>query len=405
MTMPLEPRISMVPNLLDGVQPHGSDDGIECGHEPWLRRLIGRRREFGITRIGSVARLDRVGIPVVQVARPLSLSNAVSQGKGLTWSGAIASGLMESIEGWAGENIPRSRLTRSSTADLGAAVCTLYEQWVTDDAPDDWDRLSLTWLEGCDLFTGRATPVPASLVDTIYTLPSPHPAVFPRTTTGLAAGRSLAHAVIHAGLEILERDGIAEARCTPRFFDTWQTSLSEIRDGPCSDILAKIKRADLLCGAWQAPTAHDLPVYWCHLMERGPPHELVPLPSEGFGCDLTHEGALAKAILEACQARVTAISGSREDITRLHFPREYDRAHLDEWREQLSAPPRLRLFPRADYTTSMSQTARVERVLDGLRKAGASAAIVVPMLSDQDNEIHVVRLICPPLRLNPRACS
>jgi len=294
-------------------------------------------------------------------------------------------------------------LSHTTAASLGAGIRALYEPWLAREASDEWDRRPLPWLEGWDLFTGRTIPVPAALVDTLYTLPSPHPIMFPRTTTGLGAGRTFVQAVLQAGLEVLERDAIAGAHRTPHFFDLHQTSLPDGGSGPCAGLLARIREADLLCGLWQAPAAHDLPVYWCHLMERGPPQELVPLPSEGFGCALTHEGAARKAVLEACQARATAIAGAREDLTRRHYPGTYDRAHLAEWREQLSAPPRLRIFPAAEPEVEASEERRMDRVLEGLRRAGAEAAIVVPLLSDRENELHVIRLVAPPLRLNPRA--
>ena len=54
-------------------------------------------------------------------------------------------------------------------------------------------------------------PAPLALVDTVYTLPSPHPVAFPRTTTGLAGGTSLLSAFIHAALEILEQAAVAAA--------------------------------------------------------------------------------------------------------------------------------------------------------------------------------------------------
>jgi len=197
------------------------EPGSEPGFDAWLRNLVRDRAAFGITRVGSVTGLDRVRIPVVQAARPLALSNAVTQGKGPTWARATASALMESIEAWAGETIPESRLKRSPFQAAGAAVRALYEPWVSRNAPDGWEREPLAWMSGRDLFTGRTTPVPAALVDTDYTWPSPHPVVFPRTTTGLGAGRSPARAMLHAGLEILERDAIAQARRTPHFFDLW----------------------------------------------------------------------------------------------------------------------------------------------------------------------------------------
>src|ERR1700752_1277998 len=60
---------------------------------------------MGITRIGDVTGLDRIGIPVVVVTRPNSRSLAVSQGKGVTLDCARVSGVMESIEGWHAERI------------------------------------------------------------------------------------------------------------------------------------------------------------------------------------------------------------------------------------------------------------------------------------------------------------
>ena len=85
----------------------------------WLDALIRRRDTFGITRIGSLTRLDRTGIPVVQVSRPLALSNAVSQGKGLNWADATASALMEAIETWASERFEGDVKDRVLVADVG----------------------------------------------------------------------------------------------------------------------------------------------------------------------------------------------------------------------------------------------------------------------------------------------
>lgn len=400
----LAPPASVVPELL---MQHdtGRQESQSGAPEAWLRNLIARRGEIGITRLASIARLDRVGIPIVQVVRPLSLSNAVSQGKGLTWPQATASAMMETIESWAAESIPPERLISATTESLGHVVRDLYAPWIVDEASTDWPRHPLTWISGWDLFAGSVTPVPSALVDTVYTLPSPHPILFPRTTTGLGAGRTMAQAIIQAGLEVLERDGIAQAHHVQNFFDLHQTSLPDCSEGACGELVAAIKKADLLCGIWQAPTNHDLPVYWCHLMERGPPHELVPLPSEGFGCGRTHEDSVLKAILEACQARATAISGAREDLTRLHYPAIHDRSHLAEWRQQLAEPWRLRVFPDEDRHPEMSDAHQVERVLEALRIAGARAAVVVPLLSDHGSEVHVVRLVAPPLRLNPRGPS
>ena len=131
----------------------------------------------------------------------------------------------------------------------------------------------------------------------------------------------------------------------------------------------------------------------------------MPLPSEGFRCDWTHEGALIRAVLEAYQARATAISGAREDVTRLHYPDFHDRPHLAEWRQAVVVPlasshlslgtAPFRSFGRGPVGSGSRQPA----------PGGASAAAVVRFLSSSENEVPVVRLVAPPLRLNPRAGS
>jgi ribosomal protein S12 methylthiotransferase accessory factor len=63
-----------------------------------LTRIAPRAPQIGITRLGNVTGLDRIGIPVAVAIRPNSRSVSVSQGKGLGLSQALASALMEAIE-------------------------------------------------------------------------------------------------------------------------------------------------------------------------------------------------------------------------------------------------------------------------------------------------------------------
>jgi ribosomal protein S12 methylthiotransferase accessory factor len=51
--------------------------------EELVRALFSARRRFGIKWLGSVTRLYPAGVAVAQVVRPLPLSNAVAQGKGV----------------------------------------------------------------------------------------------------------------------------------------------------------------------------------------------------------------------------------------------------------------------------------------------------------------------------------
>lgn len=362
--------------------------------------LLARRRQFGITRLGSITRLDRVGITVTQVVRPLALSNAVCQGKGLDPLRAAASGLMEALESWSSETIAPARLTSRAAIDMESELRTLYAGSLLNRGDPGWDRIALGWIDGWDLFTGRSRPVPAALVDTIYTYPSPHPVAFPRTTTGLAAGGTLHAAILHAGLEVLERASIADAARRPGFFARSQLDGAAIGWPLSAFLLGRIHAAGLVAGIWRVETDHGLPVYWCHVLENRGTAELAPLPGEGFGCDFTHDGALAKALLEACQARATAIAGTREDITRSFYPAQHDRAGLEAWRRRIVKVARPCPPPR-EVAAPDGPSPALEPLLRALQKAGAKAALVVPLLRLDEPRVQVIRLVVPPLRHVP----
>jgi ribosomal protein S12 methylthiotransferase accessory factor len=392
----LAPPAAATPDVLrrEGAHQPLRSDGERL--RPWVGGLIRQRHAFGITRIGSLTRLDRIGIPVVQVTRPLALSNAVCQGKGLDVLTAAASALMEALETWAAERIPASAIGTSPLSFYDAELAGLYAPWLSAPAVTDWIPDRLSWIEGWDLLAGRSRPVPLALVDTAYAYPSSHPRVFPRATTGLGAGSSMTQAIVQAGLEILERDALVRARRTPYFYERSQVELSTVTSGRAADVLNRIRKADLLVGAWRAAAPHRLPVFRCHVMESEH-SELAPLPAEGSACRFDEEHALTSALLEACQARLTAIAGAREDVTRRMYPPTYDREHLAQWRTQLRSPGVVSC--QFDNETKRDLEMDLEILLKSFARSGASAAIVVPLFADDEKRLHVVRMVAPPLHL------
>src|SRR5882757_8167726 len=81
--------------------------------EDTLARVASKARQIGITRLGNVTGLDRIGIPVTVAVRPNSRSFSVSQGKGLGVSQAMASAIMEAIELFHGEELAQRTVTAS----------------------------------------------------------------------------------------------------------------------------------------------------------------------------------------------------------------------------------------------------------------------------------------------------
>lgn len=400
MTAGLVPSLDLLPDHLDRDCAGTSDLGEE-EQERRTKNLVeavfAARRQFGITRLGSLTRLDQGGIAVAQAVRPLSLSNTVSQGKGRRLIDAAASALMESLETWAAERIDLRRITTARACDLGDEIRGLYADAIVHGFDAGWDRLPLMWIDGYDLFTRTIRPVPLALVDTVYTYPSPHPVAFPRTTTGLAAAETLPAAVLHAAFEIIERASIAAAERNPQRHREWRIDAASVAGPRASGILASLAQADLVTGIWQVSAGHGLPVYRCQVIEGERHREIAPLPGVGFGCDFTPDRALAKALAEAAQARLTAVAGAREDLTRSAYPREPDRAHLAQWRDELRSPAATLPMPAGREAPAPGAPA-LAAVAATLKDAGAAAALVVPLFSADNPKLEVVRLVAPPLR-------
>ena len=355
-----------------------------------VQRILARRQDYGITRLGSITGLDWIGVPVVQVVRPRSRSVAVSQGKGLTFPLAAISGLMESLEGWASERIDQERIVTASLRAMNARGGWSHLGIGRDEA-------MLAWIAGLDLFSGRQMAVPLALVDTAYIVPSPHPHWIARDTTGLAAGTSLQGAVLHACLEILERQARCTAMKTPHFFDRFQIDARSVQSGNAGDIMRQLAKAGFVVGIWQIPAPHALPIYWCHVMEDAGRAPFAPLPAEGFGCDISHDRALTSALLEACQSRLGVISAARDDI-RTELYNYADAGELAAWRLQLAKAGRS--FPK---DCSAAEERSLAPVIEALKLAGAHAAVLVVLHSDDRIPLHVVRVVAPPLETNPEA--
>jgi ribosomal protein S12 methylthiotransferase accessory factor len=379
--------------LLDGEQlerilasaPNPPPDTLET-----IRRILQRKREFGITRLGSITELDRIGIPVVQAVRPLSRSVSVNQGKGVTYPQAAISALMESLEGWASEHISTERVELAGFRSMNR-----QGYWSHLGNGGEFNE-TLAWIKGWDLLSSRAVPVPLALVDTAYTIPSPHPSWLPRNTTGLAAGTSWRGAIEHACFEALERHARCAALRVPHFFDRYQVDSRSVFAEAAGKIIDRLLSAGCSVGIWSIPTEHGLPVYWCHVMESELQAPLAPWPAEGFGCDRTHDRALAKALLEACQSRLGIISAAREDITG-HIYHYQGTRKLSAWRRQLAVSASL--YPAAAESEAKTDPSALP--LEALRRAGARAVIVVALFSDESIPLHVVRVVTPPLETDP----
>lgn len=281
-----------------------------CPPAETLSQISPIARALGVTRLGDVTGLDRIGIPVFQAIRPLSRSLSVSQGKGATPDAARVSALMEAIE------LHHAEIAAADTyGPAGEGEAALWSVMSEADGqllPFDPGR-SRGWIDATDLLSGRAIRVPHGLVTMDFTEPI-EPDLWPNTN-GLASGNNRAEAQVAALCEAIERD--AHAR--------WLEGSSRERNASALDpatigdrlgrlLIARISAAALNLSLWDMTGPQGVAVIGCAIVERGSSEAMLLPPAFGAGCHPDAAIALARAICEAAQTRAGLIAGSRDDI-------------------------------------------------------------------------------------------
>jgi ribosomal protein S12 methylthiotransferase accessory factor len=275
-----------------------------------LARLLPLLPSFGVTRLAVLTGLDVIGIPVAGAVRPNSRTVSVHQGKGATLAQAKVSALMEALECACAETADLP-LHLAEAAALGEAALDVTRLPRCAGGPDPRD-VRLLWVQGYDLGSGAPVWVPRELVTVDFCAPPvPGAGVFQATTNGLASGATTAQAALHGLCEAIERDAVA----------LWQARGPEVRarcqvdpagvGGPAAGaLLRRCQAAGQAVTLWDVTSDIGVPVFMCLLVD---PTGVVQ-PELGSACRPDADAALAAAIAEAAQARVTTISGARDDM-------------------------------------------------------------------------------------------
>lgn len=280
----------------------------------WARFAPAQRRA-GITRIADLTGLDTLGIPVFTAIRPMGRSLSTQQGKGLTAAAARVSALMESLETWSAENIelPVVRGSYRALAQRAVDVRRLARARTKLELGARW-----AWVEGHSIVDDRPILVPLEAVtlDTTFTKPP----VFDISSNGLASGNVLVEAIVHGLCEIIERDAEAAWRAVG---GDRRIVLDTIEDPACRTLIDRIVATGARIFVWDLASDTEVSCIGCAIMEdpREPAWRALGF-YQGFGAHLLPEIAIARAITEAAQTRLTYIAGGRDDF----FPNDYARA-------------------------------------------------------------------------------
>lgn len=373
--------------------------------EETLARVQPYLRRFGITRVANVTGLDTVGIPVWMAVRPESRSLAVSQGKGVTHALARASAVMEGIE----FHYAEGRLPEGRPFSLGEAVAssdfadpTLLP--LRNDAAFREDRV-LPWLEAEEYGTGRPVWVPRELVDIDALSAHRFERLFNTSSTGLASGNTRVEAVLHGLCEAVERDQEAfwtvfEGLTHPS--RNSRVALDTIDDPVCRALVDKIIEAGLRLAVWSMDLELGIPGFVVSTWDEER-RTLFQSREGGQGTHPYKRIALARALTESVQSRLTFISGARDD----NYWSTY-RDNLD-----VSLPKHARFIEHANSTTSdvdfralpeapplEGPSELLEWMHSRLHEAGLGRCLVID-LSEPDLPLSVVKVVVPGLELSP----
>src|SRR5579859_3026077 len=240
-------------------------------------------------------------------------------GKGLTLPAARASALGEAVERYSSDWLDPAEIVYARRGDLAGPSLdprdlVLYapEQYAQlPYAPYD-DATPLGWAQGRSLVTGAAIFIPALAIFMGYQARTPAEYLFPATSNGLAAGATLAGAILAATYEVLERDA---------FMITWFNQLPALRIDPAThpdaairDFCAAYARRHVDLLLYRLPVDHPCTVFLALASQQ--PGNTGPAVIAGLGASLDPAVAARKALLEVGQIRPSYRQSLRRPDTR-----------------------------------------------------------------------------------------
>jgi len=378
----------------------GSQNPTRIGHRQGTHRIISPEETWlaiqptlepaGITRVADLTWLDDLGIPTVQAVRPASLTLSVSQGKAATYRAAQVGAVMESLEGWHAENVTPDLL---STPAQHLASSLTYDPAALSRPPGSLYHpgAKLDWMVATTLLSGRRTWVPwAAVVVNVAVHDCWGPPMFRMDTNGLASGNSYDEATLHGLYEIMERHSLATAASGVTMFEV---PTSDVADSDSAQLVEMVHQAGSELRIARIDTWEG---FYCFSVELT--SAMTEIPFIGHGLHHDPNVALSRAITEAAQSRLTAISGAREDLPSATYQR-FARMHT-------FAPARPSMVSMPDAGPTRWQVPSTDSLPDLVAAAASAVAATAgtePLAVVCDFAgacVPVVRILAPGLTMS-----
>jgi ribosomal protein S12 methylthiotransferase accessory factor len=181
--------------------------------------------------------------------------------------------------------------------------------------------------------------------------------------------------------------------------DNSRLDLGSVDDPICQDILEKLEHAGLFVAVWDITSDIEIAAFACFIVPRDDSAMWHCMVATGHGCHPVRQVALARALTEAAQARLTVISGLRDDFRHDAYDQWLDLDSVRAMRRRMMSSPRTRRFRDVPDRDGETLEDDVERELECIRKAGIRRVVVVD-LAKPEFGLPVVRVIVPGLEPN-----
>jgi len=361
-----------------------------------LERVLPLLSKAGMEPLEDITGKDNIGIPVFSIARPDTAhgKKKVYNGKGPTPEQAMASAVMEAMERYSAERRSTDEIISGTFDDASAAGLALdpKEMILPLRVLDYIDNATIGWCIGYEMFRGEPIWVPANAVYHPY-FPDGDVQVFRYHTNGIAAGNTIEEAILHALLELIERD--AWSIC--EFNERMTADITVNEDSVCGHLIGQFRDAGVEINLKDLTNDIGIPTIGAAADDvRTKDPELLTI---GVGTHLNPEIAAIRALTEVAQSRTTHKHGSKinAQLQRVSKEMGYDKVKKANkvWYSPAARSVRLEDMKRLDTDYVLDD---IEIILQRLMHCGFDKVIAMDLTRPEVN-VPAVRMIVPGLEV------
>ncbi|NLA39515.1 MAG: YcaO-related McrA-glycine thioamidation protein [Methanomicrobiales archaeon] len=294
-------------HYFDGMHRYRSPEETHAAIEPLMR-------EIGVSEIIDLTPLDRLGIPVFSAVRPGAARGAVRvhAGKGKEPIHARVSAMMEAIERYCAE-YRGDRMEYASYEEIGPGRALHPEDLIIPRRLEQGEKLH--WTAGWDILNDEEVYVPSNAVFHPYDSLGMAMPLFRSDSNGLASGNIMEEAILHALLEVIERDALSLAN---QKRDLGRRLIIE-DDCAARQVLDRFLEKGIDIHLWLLAGRTAIPTVAAaadDAVTKDPAMIVI-----GSGAHTSPEIAALRALTEVAQSRGSYLQGGRNDPGRETFIR------------------------------------------------------------------------------------